>query len=80
MKNKEHREDLMNQFKAIYDWRSTVVHTGKLPKKGSGKKKKSYTQEEVREFIRSAQDLCRDSIIKILEDGKFPDWNNLILG
>ena len=60
MVNKEHREDLMKQFKVIYDWRSTVVHTGKLPKKGSGKK--SYTQEEVRDFIHSAQDLCGDSI------------------
>ncbi len=78
--NKEHREGLMKKFKAIYDWRSAVVHTGKLPEKGRGKKKKSYTQEEVREFIRNAQDLCRDSIMKILEEGKFPDWNNLILG
>ena len=32
------------------------------------------------EFIVEAQDLCQQSIIKILEDGKFPDWNNLILG
>ena len=79
-KDKKQREALMKEFKAIYDWRSAVVHTGKLPKKGSGKKKKSYTQEEVREFIRNAQDLCRDSIIKILEDGAFPDWNTLILG
>ena len=79
-KDKEHRKRLMDEFKAIYDWRSTVVHTGKLPKKGSGKKKKPYTPEEVREFIRNAQDLCRDSILKILEDGEFPDWNNLILG
>ena len=79
-KDKEHREGLMKNFKAIYDWRSAVVHTGKFPKKGKGKKKRSYTQEEVREFIRSAQDLCRDSIIKILEDGKFPNWNDLILG
>ena len=78
--DKEDREGLMKKFKAIYDWRSAVVHTGKLPKKGTGKKKKSYTQEEVREFIRNAQDLGRDSIIKILEDGKFPDWNDLILG
>ena len=70
----------MKKFKAIYDWRSVVVHTGKLPKKGRRKKKKSYTQKEVREFIRNAQDLCQDSIIKILEEGKFPDWNNLILG
>ena len=77
---KKQRKALMKEFKAIYDWRSAVVHTGKLPKKGSGKKKKSYTQEEVREFIRNAQDLCRKSILKILKDGEFPDWNNLILG
>ena len=78
--NKEHREGLMKKFKAIYDWRSAVVHTGKLPEKGKGKKKKSYTQSEVSEFIRNTQDLCRDSIIKILEEGKYPDWNDLILG
>lgn len=78
--DKEQRKALMKEFKAIYDWRSTVVHTGKLPKKGSGKKKKPYPPEEVKEFIAKAQDLCRDSIIKILEDGKFPDWNSLILG
>ena len=78
--DKEHREGVMKKFKAIYDWRSAVVHTGKLPKKGKGKKKKSYTREEVREFIRNAQDLCRASIIKILENGEFPDRNNLIFG
>ena len=77
---KEQRRALMKEFKAIYDWRSAVVHTGKLPKKGSGKKKKLYTQEEVREFITRAQDLCRRSILKILKDGKFPDWNDLVLG
>ena len=38
------------------------------------------SQEEVREFITRAQDLCRDSILKILEDREFPDWNDLILG
>ncbi len=79
-KNKEQRKALIKEFKAIYDWRSTVVHTGKLPEKGSGKKKKPYPPEEIGAFITKAQDLCRDSIMKILEDGKFPDWNSLILG
>ena len=79
-KNKAHRKELMKEFKTIYDWRSTVVHTGKLPKKGSGKKKKPYPPEEVEAFITNAQNRCRKSIIKILEDGEFPDWNNLILG
>ena len=76
-KDKEQRKALMKEFKTIYDWRSTVVHTGKLPNKT---KRTPYTPEEVKAFIAKAQNLCRDSIIKILEDGKFPDWNDLILG
>ena len=67
----------MKDFSQIYEWRSKVVHTGKLPNKT---KKTPFTPEEVTEFITKAQDLCRDSIIKILENGKFPDWNSLILG
>ena len=78
-KDKEQRKTLMKEFKAIYDWRSTAVHTGKLPKKENGKRKKPHTEEEVREFITRAQDLCRRSIIKILKKGEFPNWNNLIL-
>ena len=75
--DKEQRKALMKKFKEIYDWRSTVVHTGKLPNK---KKKTPFTPEEVEAFITDAQNLCRDSIMKILEKGKFPDWNDLILG
>ena len=73
-KDKEQRKALMQEFKAIYKWRSMVVHTGKLPKKIMNE------PEEAEAFIAKAQDLCRDSILKILEDGKFPDWNDLILG
>ena len=72
-KNKEDRRKLMKEFKEIYDWRSKVVHTGKLPNKTP------FTYEEVQQFIERAQDLCRQSILKIMEDRKFPNWNNLIL-
>ena len=75
--NKEQRRALMKEFKSIYDWRSTVVHTGKLPNKA---RKRPFTPEEVDAFITNAQDLCRDSIMKILENGEIPDWNDLILG
>ena len=75
--NKEQRKALMKEFNVIYDWRSRVVHTGKLPNKI---RKTAFTPEEVDAFITNAQDLCRDSIMKILENGKFPDWNDLILG
>ena len=75
------RKDLMKIFNRLYDWRSGVVHNGKLPEKKISKtKKRPYTQEEISELITKAQDLCQESIIKILEDGKFPDWNSLILG
>ena len=67
----------MKEFSEIYNWRSKVVHTGTLPNKT---KKTTFTPGEINKFIERAQDLCRDSIMKILEDGEFPDWNSLILG
>ena len=77
-KDKEHRRKLIDAFKAIYDLRSQVVHSGKIPK--TVKIRKGEDPTTTSEFIAKAQDLCRDSILKILEDGKFPDWNDLILG
>lgn len=74
----EDRDELMKDFNKIYEWRSSVIHNGKLPKKGK-KKKKSYTQEEISEFIKKTQDLCQESIVKVLEGGAFPDWKCLIL-
>ena len=79
--NEEDRRQLMKEFGEIYDWRSKVVHTGKLPEKRvSRKKRRPFTRQEVRQFIENAQDRCRESILKILEAGKFPDWSSLILG
>ena len=80
------RTELMKDFSEVYEWRSSVVHNGKLPKKEIGKKKNGkkkkipYTREEISEFIKKTQVLCQESIVKILEDGEFPDWKNLVLG
>ena len=68
---------LIEEFKAIYTLRSNAVHNGKLPQTVKIRKGKSVRTSK---FIERAQDLCRESIMKILEDGKFPDWNSLILG
>ena len=76
-KDKEHRKSLMTEFREIYDWRSAVVHTGKLPTKT---KRTPFSPEEIEKFIKRVQDLCQKSIIKIMEDGQYPDWNDLILG
>ena len=75
--NKAHRKDLMKNFNKIYEWRSKAVHKGKIPNKT---KKIPFTEKEVIEFVKEAQKLCSDSIMKILEDGKLPDWNDMILG
>ena len=77
-KGKAHRKRLMDEFKAIYNLRSQAVHSGKISEKI--RIRKGEEPIATSEFIPRAQDLCRDSIVKILEDGKFPDWNDLILG
>lgn len=80
------RKELMKDFSEIYEWRSSIVHNGRLPKKEIGRKKngkkktRSYTREEISEFIKKTQVLCQESIVKIIEDGKFPDLKSLILG
>ena len=85
-KNKAHRKELIDEFDAIYTLRSEAVHNGELSPKvkiRKGNKAKQGTSIPTSEFILRAQELCRDSIIKILEDGEFPDddyWKDLILG
>ena len=69
------RKEMKKKFGEIYDWRSKAVHTGKLPKKT-----KNLSQEEINAFIEEAQNYCRDSILKILKEGEFPTWDNLIFG
>ena len=72
------RKALKKTFGEIYSWRSTAVHTGELPKKT---KNTDFTPEEIEDFIKTAQDHCRDSILKILKKGKFPaNWDDLIFG
>ena len=77
------RVKLFEVFKELYKCRSKVAHGGEL--------KENVAIEEgsvpIEKFITRAQDLCRDSIEKImkqcLKEGKFPKndyWDNLILG
>ena len=76
-KNKADREKLMDEFKAIYTLRSKAVHNGELPQKIRIRKGESVPTSE---FIPRAQNLCLDSIKKILEDGEYPDWKSMVLG
>ena len=49
----------------IYNWRSKAVHEGTLPAKDMKIGKESVTPSE---FIKRTQDLCRQSMLKIIED------------
>ena len=75
-RERENRMGLLKMFGQIYSRRSDAVHRGKL----DAKVKFGEDSIPVSDFIDRAQDLCRQSILKILEDGEIPDWNRLILG
>ena len=75
------QETLKKEFQEIYSWRSAAVHKGRLPREKISKTKKiQYTREEIAVFVQRAQNLCRESILKIIEEEEFPDWHNLVLG
>ena len=69
-KNEAHRKELIEKCEKIYDIRCDAVHEGKLP----------HDVEicgrlvSISKFIEQAQRLCRQSILKIIENGHFPDW------
>ena len=63
--SQDEQEELKEMFKEIYNWRSKAVHEGTLPSKDVKVGKESVTPSE---FIKQTQDLCRQSILKILKD------------
>ena len=66
-------EKLKEELEAIYDYRSGVVHS-----RGPGKEVEVGAQSvSVSKLVKSAQDLCRKSILTIIKEGKFPDWDTL---
>lgn len=81
--DRENRVKLFEVFKELYKCRSKVAHGGE-PKENVAIEGDLVPMEK---FITRAQNLCRDSIEKImkqcLKEGKFPKndyWDNLILG
>ena len=75
-RDEEDRKKMLKRFGEIYNCRSNAVHNGEL-----GRTVKSGgNQIPTREFIERSQDLCRESIMKIINAGGFPDWDRLILG
>ena len=75
-KDKNEREEIYNKLRDMYDFRSKCVHTGEIPTK---KLRKTKTEpKDFYNFIIEAQDLFFKSILKIIQDGKFPEWEDII--
>lgn len=63
--SQDEQEELKETFKEIYSWRSKAVHDGRLPTQNVKIGEKSYVPLEL---IIQAQNLCRRSILRIVED------------
>ena len=69
----DRKEKLVKVFRAIYDYRSDVVHN-----KVSGEKVSIGEKcVHVSDLVVCAQNLCLKSIKKIIEEGKFPELSAL---
>ncbi|EEX92072.1 hypothetical protein VIOR3934_02717 [Vibrio orientalis CIP 102891 = ATCC 33934] len=72
----EERQELLNFFSSFYSCRSQAAHTGKL----DTKIKVSFRGKvEANKLLEEGDEYCIRAIIKIIELGKFPDWNELML-
>ena len=71
-KDEAHRKALKEKFEKVYDLRCDAVHEGS----------KNFPEMLrfvgslflYQEFIEQAQNLCQQSILKIIKKGQFPDW------
>ena len=72
----EQRRRLMKDFRQIYDIRSKAVHEGTVPKQVR------VEGQDVRmsEFLERAQELFKRSLLKVIKNGRLPDWDSIELG
>ena len=64
--NEEKRKTLETEFEAIYGYRSDIVHNRQLNE-----------EVQVEELVERTQNLCQKSIMKVLDEGEFPNWTTL---
>lgn len=70
----EARQCVFEDVKLLYDARSKIVHK---PKK---KSKKAHSATAKNEAFKKGFDVARNSVIKLLREGRPTDWNKVILG
>ena len=67
----EQRKSDFEVLRRVYGYASTVIHGGK-PKVKQG--------HDLKNDIATAQDLCRDAILKVAGGGSISDWSDQVLG
>lgn len=67
--NVERRVAIEKDLRNIYGLRSSAVHSGNIE-----------SNSDTRELKNKAQDYCVDSLLKVIDEGQFPVWNQLVLG
>ena len=67
--NVAERQRMMRDFRDVYDLRSSAVHSGSVE-----------DTKTTRGLLSRTQEFCRWAIINIIDGGRFPDWNKLVLG
>ena len=62
------------QIKQVYRLRSQAVHEGQFSEK---KLKVGGNAIEHGELLQIGQELCRQGILRVVMDGRLPDWRNM---
>ena len=72
----EQRIQLKKDFRQIYEIRSRAVHEGTAPEQVK------VEGQDIRmgQFTERSQKLFKRSLLKVIENGRLPDWDNIELG
>ena len=65
----DERQEYYKTFRDAYDTASAAVHAGEID-----------NNQDKKVLLADAQDLCRRSILRMLDEQEEPNWNDLILG
>ena len=68
-----HREEIETELKAVYQYRSDIVHNRAV----GNEVEVGERCVPVTRLVKNTHDLCRISILKIIEERRIPDWGTL---
>ena len=72
----EERKQLKKEFGQIYKYRSGAVHEGTLPERVNVDEQSI----PIGRYIERSQELFRRSLMKVIQSGVLPDWEDIELG